>query len=110
MEMGKAACITYTRAGTARRSGRGLSIEIAGARYFIVPEDIPALQFHRSVEVVDPSGEREGTAWLSPLHGAKKEDLTALIRQHLYVVGYRDLSRILSGHTPLAPVREYHPR
>jgi len=108
--MGKAACITYTRAGTARRSGRGLSIEIAGARYFIVPEDIPALLFHRAVEVVDPSGEREGTAWLSPLHGPKKEDLSALIRQHLYVVGYRDLSRILAGDSLLAPVREYHPR
>lgn len=108
--MGKAACITYTRAGTARRSGRGLSIEIAGVRYFIVPEDIPSLLFHRSVEVVDPSGEREGTAWLSPLHGPKKEDLTALIRQHLYVVGYRDLSRILDGDSLLAPVKEYHPR
>ena len=109
MEMGKATSITYTRAGTARRSGRGLSIEIAGARYFIVPDDIPTLLFHRSVEVVDPSGEREGTAWLSPLHGPKKEDLTALIRHHLYVIAYRDFNRILAGHVLLAPVREYHP-
>lgn len=107
--MGKAPCIAYTRAGTARRSGRGLSMEIAGSRYFITPEDIPPLLFHRSVEVVDPAGEREGTAWLSPILGPKKQELTALIQQKLYVVGYRDLNRILEGQAMMAPVKEYHP-
>ncbi|MDD1714495.1 MAG: hypothetical protein LUQ61_04455, partial [Methanoregulaceae archaeon] len=63
----------------------------------------------RPVDVVDHAGEREGTAWLSPILGAKKQDLTALIRQNLYVVGYRDLHRLLSGFSPAAPVREYHP-
>jgi hypothetical protein len=107
--MGKVASVSYTRAGTARRSGRGLSMEISGARYFITPEDIPALMVHGMVEVVDQSGEREGTAWLSPILDPRKQDLTALIRRHLYVVGYRDLSRVLDGYTPMVPVKEYHP-
>src|SRR5512137_1090030 len=96
--MGKVVpCIAYTRAGTARRSGRGLSMEIDGSRYFILPDDISPLLFHRSVEVVDPAGEREGTAWLSPILGPKKRELAALIQQNLYVIGYRDLNRILEG-------------
>jgi len=107
--MAKLPCIAYTRAGTARRSGRGLSMEIAGSRYFITPEDIPPLLFNRSVEVVDPAGEREGTAWLSPILGSKKRELNALIQQKLYVVGYRDLNRILAGQLMMAPVKEYHP-
>lgn len=107
--MGKAPCIVYTRAGTARRSGRGLSMEIAGSRYFIIPDDIPPLLFHRSVEIVDPAGEREGTAWLSPILGQKKQELTALIQQKLYVVGYRDLNRILAGQALMVPVKEFHP-
>lgn len=84
-------------------------MEISGARYFIVPDDISALMVCRPVDVVDHVGEREGTAWLSPILGAKKQDLTALIRQNLYVVGYRDLHRLLDGCSPAAQVREYHP-
>lgn len=106
--MGKVASVSYTRAGTARRSGRGISMDISGSRYFIIPEDIPALMVNHVVEVVDQSGEREGTAWLSPILDARKQDLTALIRRHLYVVGYRDLCRVLDGHTRTTPVKEYH--
>ncbi|MDD1710200.1 MAG: hypothetical protein LUQ37_04730 [Methanoregulaceae archaeon] len=107
--MGKTPCISYTRAGTARRSGRGLSMEIAGSRYFIVPDDVPSLLFHKSVDVVDPAGEREGTAWLSPIQGPEKHELTTVIEQHLYVIGYRDLGRILAGESVAVPVREFHP-
>ncbi len=107
--MGKVPCSAYTRAGTARRSGRGLSMDIAGSRYFIIPEDIPPLLFHRSVEIVDPAGEHEGTAWLSPIIGPKKHELNALIQQNLYVIGYRDLNRVLAGDALMAPVKEYHP-
>jgi hypothetical protein len=84
-------------------------MEIAGSRYFITPDDIPPLLFHRSVEIVDPAGEREGTAWLSPILGQKKQELTALIQQKLYVVGYRDLNRILAGQALMVPVKEFHP-
>ncbi|HNQ25991.1 MAG TPA: hypothetical protein PKG69_04650, partial [Methanoregulaceae archaeon] len=108
-KMGKIPCITYTRAGTARRSGNGLSMDIAGSQYFIVPDDVPSLFFHKSVDVVDPAGEREGTAWLSPIHGPEKHELTTLIERHLYVIGYRDLGRIFAGDAIAVPVREYHP-
>jgi hypothetical protein len=107
--MAKVVSVAYTRAGTARRSGRGLSMEISGAQYFITPDDIPALMYHHPVAIVDQGGEREGTAWLSPILDHRKRDLTALIQQRLYVVGYRDLSRILDGHTQATPVMEYHP-
>ncbi len=107
--MGKVASVSYTRAGTARRSGRGLSMEISGAQYFITPDDIPALMIHHPVDIVDQGGEREGTAWLSPILDSRKRDLTALIRQRLYVVGCRDLSRILNGCSQTVPVKEYEP-
>jgi len=84
-------------------------MEISGSRYFIIPEDIPALMICRPVDVVDQSGEREGTAWLSPILDAKKQDLTALIRKNLYVIGCKDLNRILTGCSSGVPVREYHP-
>jgi hypothetical protein len=84
-------------------------MDISGAQYFITPEDIPPLMVSRMVDVVDQSGEREGSAWLSPILDSRKKDLTALIRQRLYVVGYRDFSRVLDGHTRTAPVKEYHP-
>lgn len=84
-------------------------MEIAGSRYFIIPDDIPPLLCHRSVEVVNPAGEREGTAWLSPILGPEKRELNALIQRNLYVVGYRDLNRILAGQVPRVPVKEYHP-
>jgi hypothetical protein len=106
--MVKVATVSYTRAGTARRSGRGLSLEVSGAQYFITPEDIPSLMIHHPVDIVDHGGEREGTAWLSPILDSRKRDLTALIRQRLYVVGYRDLSRILNGYSQTAQVKEYH--
>lgn len=108
--MGKEPCISYTRSGTAQRSGRGLSLDIDGSRYFITPENIPPLFINHVVEVVDPSGDHEGTAWLSPILGPRKRELAALIRRHLYVIGYRDLNRILDGQAPGAPVREYHPQ
>jgi hypothetical protein len=84
-------------------------MEISGAQYFITPDDIPALMIHHPVDIVDQRGEREGTAWLSPILDSRKQDLTALISHRLYVVGYRDLSRILNGYSHTAPVKEYHP-
>jgi len=83
-------------------------MEIAGTQYFITPDDIPALMYNHPVDIVDPRGEREGTAWLSPILDPRKRDLTILIQQRLYVVGYRDLSRVLNGYTAATPINEYH--
>ena len=106
--MRQSVSVHYTRAGTARRSGRGLAIEIGGVSFFITPEEMPALLGDHSAEVVNQLGEKEGTAWLSPLASVPKQDLTALIRENLYVLTVRDFRRILSGSTPRAPVKEFH--
>jgi hypothetical protein len=105
--MKQSVSVHYTRAGTARRSGRGLAMEIGGTAFFITPEELPALLKDHSAEVVNQLGEKEGTAWLSPLASVQKQDLTALIRENLYVLTVRDFRRILSGSIPRAPVREF---
>lgn len=106
--MRQSVSVHYTRAGIARRSGRGLAMEIGGASFFITPEELPALLGNHSAEVVNHLGEKEGTAWLSPLASGPKQDLTALIRENLYVLTVRDLRRIISGSIPRAPVKEFH--
>ena len=83
-------------------------MEIGGASFFITPEELPALLGNHSAEVVNHLGEKEGTAWLSPLASGPKQDLTALIRENLYVLTVRDLRRIISGSIPRAPVKEFH--
>lgn len=99
----------YTRAGTARGSGKGLVMEIAGACYYITPEEMPELMKDQAADVVDLHGEREGTAWLSPIIYPKKQDLTALIKERVYMIPYRDLSSILAGNGRRVVVREFHP-
>jgi hypothetical protein len=83
-------------------------MEIGGAFFFITPEELPALLGNHSAEVVNQLGEKEGTAWLSPLASVPKQDLTALIRENLYVLTLRDFRRIISGSIPRAPVKEFH--
>ncbi|MBP1929916.1 hypothetical protein J2741_002512 [Methanolinea mesophila] len=107
--MRQSVSVHYTRAGTARRSGRGLAMEIGGASFFITPEELPVLLGDRPAEVVNHLGEKEGTAWLSPLASVRKQDLTALIRENLYVLTIRDLQRIISGSIRRAQVMEFHP-
>ncbi len=99
----------YVRAGIARRSGKGLMIEIAGAGFYITPDEMPALMGDRPAEVVNRAGENEGTAWLSPLVSPRKMELTAMIRKKLYVLAYRDMNRLLSGACRDALVREFIP-
>jgi hypothetical protein len=102
-------CELYTPAGSARRSGKGLVMEIAGARFYITPEEILILSSDHAAEVVDFHGEREGTAWFSPLISVKKKELTALIRQKVFIMHYRDIKQVISGDRTCAPVKEFHP-
>ena len=99
---------SYTRAGTARRCGRGLALEIAGVEYFITPEDFPSLIFERPAEVVNERGEQEGSAWLSPVIQQKKQELTALIQNRLYVLSLKDINRLHYGIRRIARINEYH--
>ncbi|MDD1718499.1 MAG: hypothetical protein LUQ25_00435 [Methanoregulaceae archaeon] len=101
---------TYSRAGRARRSGRGLVMEIAGGSYFLPPEEIPLLVGDQVVEVIGRTGEQEGVAWLSPMVQPKKHELTALIERQVYVLPVREMERLLSGAQSSAVVREYQSR
>lgn len=98
----------YTRAGTARGSGKGLAMEISGAWFYITPDEVPGLMKDQAADVVDIFGEREGTAWLSPMNHPRKQELTAMIRERVYMVPYRDLVRILAGKGTRAIIREFH--
>ena len=99
---------SYTKAGTARRCGKGLVMEIAGVQYYITPDDFPSLAFERPAEVVNDRGEQEGSAWLSPVIQQKKEELTALIQDRLYVLSLKDINRLQDGIRHIARIVEYH--
>ncbi|KQC08485.1 MAG: hypothetical protein APR55_03040 [Methanolinea sp. SDB] len=99
---------SYTRAGTARRCGRGLALEIAGVEYYITPEDLPSLMSERPADVVNEMGEQEGSAWLSPVIQKKKQELTALIQNRLYVLSLKDISRLQYGIRNIAKIHEYN--
>ncbi len=107
--MGAALSPVYTKAGIVRRTGLGLCMEIAGAEYFITPDDVPALLFDKGAEVVNCAGDPEGKAWLSPAIAEKKQELTALIRERIFVVRYDEMKRVLLGDQVRAAVREYRP-
>jgi len=107
--MKHAAYDLYTRAGIARGSGKGLVMEIAGACYYITPEEMPGLMKDQAADVVDFHGEQEGKAWLSPIIYPRKQELTALIKEKVYLIPYRDLSSILNGNGHRVVIREFHP-
>ncbi len=100
---------TYTRAGSARLAGQGLILSVRGMEYHLVGETVPSLLRGQAADLVNPDGEEEGRAWLSPISAPQKQEFLALIGHRLYVVGYRDFSRLLSGVRPRARVQEYHP-
>ena len=83
-------------------------MDIAGASYFITPEEFPSLMVEQHAEVVNERGEQEGSAWLSPVIHPKKEELTALIQDRLFVLSFKDMNRLLGGGRRFAQVKEYH--
>ncbi len=99
---------TYTRAGNARLCGKGVALELRGLEYHLRAESMTSLFRGKVADLVNPDGEEEGRAWLSPISAPQKQEFVALIGPRLYVVGYRDFSRLLSGTRPVARVQEYH--
>ncbi len=99
---------TYTKAGILKKAGRGLLLDIAGAEFFVIYEDLGALMNNQVADVVNHVGEAEGVAWLSPLVSTKKVDMTSLIARRIYSVPYRGFSRVVSGDRQQARVKEYH--
>jgi hypothetical protein len=80
---------------------------IHGRPYYIMPEGVVRLFSDKSAEVVNEVGEQEGTAWLSPVLGRRKRDLTVLIQDRLFVVTVRDMQGLIAGGREKVPVREY---
>lgn len=85
-------------------------MDIAGVNYYVTHEGIPDLLRDQTAEVIDESGEQEGIAWLSPMIYPEKHEFSALIRNQIFVIGYREMNRVLHGEQTKALVREYHGR
>lgn len=100
---------TYTRAGILKKAGSGLVMDIAGAEFFVIPDDLCALMNNQAADIVNHLGEAEGMAWLSPLVSVKKVDMTSMISRHIYIVPYRGLNRVMLGEQQQTRVQEYHP-
>ncbi len=83
-------------------------MEIAGSNYYVTQEAIPVLLRDQTADVLDDSGEQEGVAWLSPMIYPEKHELSALIRNQVFVVGFREMNRVLHGEQTKALVREFH--
>jgi len=105
--MRKAMGETYSNAGILKRAGRGLVMDIAGAEFFLLEEDIRALMSNQMADVVNHVGEAEGFSWLSPLIAPKKRDMTSLIDRHIYIVNFRDFDRVRNSERHYTVIKEY---
>jgi hypothetical protein len=108
--MRKAMGETYSNAGILKRTGNGLVMDIAGAEFFVLKEELHSLMRNQMADVVNCDGEEEGLSWLSPLISARKRDMTALIDRHIYSVNYQDFFRVMQRDQRHTVIREYHPQ
>lgn len=105
--MRKAPVSVYIRAGTARRSGNGIALILGDRTFFVPPEEMGVLDSDRNAAILNDEGDQEGIAWFSPVLAKKKQDLTALIQDRLYVLSCRDLQALCSGNRNAIIIREY---
>lgn len=85
-----------------------MSISLGDHTFFVPPEEVGGLFSDRNAMILNDEGEQEGMAWLSPVTARKKQDLTALIQDRLFIVSCRELHALLSGNREGITVREYH--
>ena len=97
----------YRDAGMVRTSGRGLALCMAGVSYYLRPEDVRDLLNVHPCDIVDPAGEKEGVAWLSPLIQQKKREMTLLIGNRIYSVDISHLTRLMAKKQGAVKIREY---
>jgi hypothetical protein len=107
--MRKAMGETYANAGILKRAGRGLVMDIAGAEFFLIEEDLRALMSNQMADVVNHVGEMQGLSWLSPLTAPKKNGMTSLVDRRIYTVDYRGFDRVVSGDRQYTVIKEYRP-
>jgi hypothetical protein len=108
--MGKVCSETYTNAGILKKTGTGLVMDIAGAEFFLFHGDLDALTGNRMATIFTSLGEPGGVAYLSPLSGQTKKEMTSVISPHIYSVPYRRFSRVMNGSQKRTILKEYHPR
>ncbi|WAC04659.1 MAG: hypothetical protein OS112_09380 [Methanoregula sp.] len=108
--MRKAMGETYSNAGILKKTGNGLVMDIAGAEFFVLKEDLSALMRNQMADVVNHEGEEEGLSWLSPLISSRKRDMTALIDHHIYIVNYQEFHRVVQRDQRQTVIKEYHPQ
>jgi hypothetical protein len=97
----------YTKAGTLKRCGEGIVLEISGGRFYLLNSDSVQLSSGQSAGLMNDAGEEEGNAWLSPLREEKKQDLVSNIHGRIFVVRWREVQRIMNGQIHIAKVLEY---
>ena len=98
---------SYTRAGTMKRSGESIVLEIHGGHYYLMKSDCILLTSGQSAGLVTGTGEEEGCVWLSPVREAKKKDLVSNIQGRIFVVSWREVQRLINGQIHLAKILEY---
>jgi hypothetical protein len=98
---------SYTRAGTMKRSGEGIALEIREGTFYLMRSECNQLSSGQSAGLLNEAGEEEGCAWLSPVREPKKKDLVSNLHGRIYVVSWREVQRIMNGQVHLAKVLEY---
>jgi hypothetical protein len=98
---------SYTRAGTMKRSGESIVLEINGGLFYLMKSDYLLLSSGQSAGLVTDTGEEEGCAWLSPVREDKKKDFVSTIHGGIYVVSWREVQRIINGQIHVAKIFEY---
>lgn len=95
------------RAGTARRSGRGIALVLEAGTFYVTEEELAHLASGGNATVVNGQGEGEGYAWLSPVLAARKRELMVLVDDRLFCIGTRHVAALLQRERNAVPVREY---
>jgi hypothetical protein len=98
---------SYTQAGTMKKSGESIVLELRGGTFYLMESDCVLLSSEQSAGIINDAGEEEGCAWLSPVREAKKKDIIFNLHGRIYVVSWREVQRIMNGHIHLAKVLEY---
>jgi len=98
---------SYTKAGTLKKSGEGIVLEIRSGTFYLMTSDCILLSSGQSAGLINSAGEEAGCAWLSPIREEKKKDLVANLHGRIYVVSWREVQRIMNGQVHLAKVLEY---
>ncbi|MCQ8894253.1 MAG: hypothetical protein NQU46_06440 [Methanolinea sp.] len=95
------------RAGSARRSGKGIVLSLGDRTFYIPGEEMVRLFLGKTASLLSDEGDWEGTAWLSPVLALQKHDLTILVQDRLFMASIRDVKNLLEGGRDRIGIREY---